>query len=162
MLPETDKQVTFDVDLLINQVGIGFVKSVQELQHLMLSNMPDDLDCGHSIQHFFAHGTYVRQMSAKKGAFIIGKTHRYEHICNVISGSAIVFSEYGNEIVQAPYTFVAEKGIKRVFYVLEDLIFQNVHPAHTENLEELESDLIVNELDEKSFNEFRKLNGLEY
>ena len=151
-----------EINQTLGVTGRDFYYRAQQLQKAMLENLkPEDL-IEPPIKHYFANGTYVREMFAPTGSVIIGKTHRHDHICIVLQGQAMVYSEDGQFEIQAPYTFVAKKGAKRIFVVLEDLIFQNVHPANSTDLEELEHELIVSEDDENAVRDFRLSIGLEY
>lgn len=142
--------------------GPEFINRAQQLQAAMLENLkPEDL-IEPPLKHYFANGTYVREMFAPMGSIIVGKMHRHDHICILLQGSAIIYSEDGPMEVEAPYTFVAAKGSKRIFVVLDDLIFQNVHLASSTDLDELERELIVDESAENAVKAFRLSIGLEY
>ena len=150
----------------LNQVfgvtGSQFISRARQLQTAMLENMNQEERIEPPVTHYFAHGTYVREMFAPLGSVIVGKMHRHDHICILLKGRAMIYGEDGQMEVEAPYTFVAKQGSKRIFVVLEDLIFQNVHPASSTDLEELERELIVDESDESAVKDFRLSIGLEY
>ena len=129
------------VNEFLSVTGADFVQRVHELQ-AYLQSFPADQHVEMPIKHYFAHNTYVREMFSPAGSIVVGKTHRYDHICIVLKGKALVYSEHGSQEVSAPFTFVAPKGSKRLFVVLEDLIFQNVHHVPTTDLDEIERDLI--------------------
>lgn len=150
------------INQFLGVTGATFVRRTQELQNALISNLDPAEKIEPPINHYFAHGTYVREMFAPTGSIIIGKMHQHDHICIMLQGKAIVYSEHGQEELIAPCTFVAPKGIKRIFIVLEDMVFQNVHPANTTNLEQLERELIVDESDPNAVQIFRNLIGLEY
>lgn len=151
-----------EINQILAVTGADFVRRTQELQDALIHNLDPAEKIEPPVNHYFAHSTYVREMFAPSGSIIIGKMHKHEHICIMLQGKAIVYSEHGQEEIVAPRTFVAPKGVKRIFVVLEDMVFQNVHPASTNDLEQLERDLIVDESDPNAVQEFRKLIELEY
>lgn len=145
------------VNTFLGVTGAEFVRRSHELQ-AVLESFPADQHVEMPIQHFFGHKTYVREMFSPKGSVIVGKTHRHDHICIVLQGRALVYSEHGSNEVQAPCTFVAPAGSKRIFIVLEDLIFQNVHYTESTDLDVIERELIV---PDSEVEQFRKDHNLE-
>mgnify|MGYP003634731359 FL=1 len=97
------------------------------------------------LKHTFAHGVYVREMKAKKETIIVGKIHQYDHITFLLSGKLLVATENGVEEFIGPCYFKGAAGLKRVGYVVEDVIWINIHPnpTDTEDLEILEEKLIA-------------------
>lgn len=151
-----------EINQTLGVTGPEFIHRAQQLQTAMLENLNPEERIEPPIQHYFAHGTYVREMFAPTGSVIVGKMHRHDHICILLKGKAIIYGEDGQMEVEAPYTFVAKKGSKRIFIVLDDLIFQNVHPASSTDLDELERELIIDESNVNAVKEFRLSIGLEY
>jgi|TARA_R100000951_G_scaffold319_2_gene1928 hypothetical protein len=97
------------------------------------------------LKHTFAHGVYVREMKAKKETIIVGKIHQYDHVTFLLSGKLLVATENGTEEFIGPCYFKSVAGLKRVGYVIEDVIWINIHPnpTDTEDLEILEDKLIA-------------------
>ena len=97
------------------------------------------------LKHTFAHGVYVREMKAKKETIIVGKIHQYDHVTFLLSGKLLVTTENGTEEFIGPCYFKSVAGLKRVGYVIEDVIWINIHPnpTDTEDLEILEDKLIA-------------------
>lgn len=151
-----------EINQTLGVTGPEFIHRAQQLQTAMLENLNQEERIEPPIQHYFAHGTYVREMFAPTGSVIVGKMHRHDHICILLKGKAIIYGEDGRMEVEAPYTFVAKKGSKRIFIVLDDLVFQNVHPASSTDLDELERELIIDESNVNAVKEFRLSIGLEY
>lgn len=94
------------------------------------------------VDHFFASGVYVRQMTAPAGTLIVGHEHRTEHVCILLKGSMMVATADGVTTVSAPLTFIAKPG-RKVAIVLEDIVFQNVHATEEHDLEKIEAQVIV-------------------
>ena len=97
------------------------------------------------LKHTFVHGVYVREMKAKKETIIVGKIHQYDHVTFLLSGKLLVATENGTEEFIGPCYFKSVAGLKRVGYVVEDVIWINIHPnpTDTEDLEILEEKLIA-------------------
>ena len=150
-----------EINNFLGVTGSDFVRRTQQLQDALIQGLDPTEKIEFPIKHYFAHGTYVREMHAPAGSLIVGKMHKHDHICIMLQGRAIVYNEHGQEEITAPYTFISHQGVKRIFIVLEDMIFQNVHPANTTDLEQLEKDLIVDESDPNAVKVFRTLLGLE-
>lgn len=138
------------VNTLLSVTGDEFTKRVHELQDVLIQ-LPSVQHIDPPVRHFFGHKTYVREMFAPCGSIIVGKTHRYDHICIVQHGSALIYTEDGSFEVSAPYTFEAKAGAKRIFVALEDFIFQTVHHTETTDLSVIEEDLIVADSEVQKF-----------
>jgi hypothetical protein len=93
--------------------------------------------------HHFAHGVYAREMRVPGGTILVGKIHRYSCINFIMSGVVEVRSQEGAYRIEAPYVFVSPGLTKRAMVALTDLTWVTVHPANSENLDELERDLIM-------------------
>jgi len=91
--------------------------------------------------HRFAPGMYMRELIVPAGMLIVGKIHRYDHFLMVMSGRALVISEFGNQVVTAGHISVSKAGVKRVVYGLEDTRFITLHTnkEDTQDLEAIES-----------------------
>ena len=146
------------VNEFLSVTGVDFIRRVHELQDFLINQMPAEHHTEMPVKHHFAHKTYVREMFSPAGSIVIGKTHRYDHTCIVLTGRAIVYSEHGVKEISAPFTFHSERGAKRLFVVLEDLTFQTVHYAETDDLAAIEQDLIV---PDSEVEQFRKDQNME-
>jgi len=93
--------------------------------------------------HHFAHGVYAREMRVPCGTILVGKIHRYSCINFIMSGVVEVRSQEGAYRIEAPYVFVSPGLTKRAMVALTDLTWVTVHPANSENLDELERELIM-------------------
>lgn len=110
---------------------------IEQLEGAMLA-LPQ-VDC--PIDHFFASGVYVRQMTASAGTLIVGHAHKTEHVCILLKGSMTIATPNGVATVRAPLTFIAPPG-RKVALVLEDIIFQNVHATEERDIEKIEELLV--------------------
>ena len=94
------------------------------------------------VDHFFASGVYVRQMTAPAGTLIVGHEHKTEHVCILLKGSMTIATPKGVRTVSAPLTFIAPPG-RKVAVVLEDIVFQNVHATEERDLDKIEAQIIT-------------------
>ena len=106
------------------------------------------------LKHTFTDGIYIRQMFMRKDSAVIGKIHKNPHVWFLLSGELAVASETSSEEYKAPCYVEAPAGSKRVIYAHEDSIWVNIYPnpTNTQDLEELEKDIIVK--DYKEFEEY--------
>jgi len=94
------------------------------------------LDC--KEKHYFGPGLYVREVTMPAGAVIVGKPHKTEHLCVMLQGHMRVKSEDGEVVeLKAPTTFVAKPG-RKVAYILETVVFQNIFATEETDIEKLE------------------------
>ena len=125
--------------------------NAQEL-NLLLSQKVDSLFAQVQImpqvecpeENFFGPNVYIKQVTMPAGSVIIGKSHKIEHICNMISGRMILVDSNGDkkELI-APMTFVAPKG-RKVAYIVETVVFQNIFSTNETDLVKLENMIVDN------------------
>lgn len=110
---------------------------IERLEEAMLALPQVDLP----LDHFFASGVYVRQMTAPAGALIVGHQHKTEHVCILLEGSMTIATPDGIKTISAPMTFIAPPG-RKVLLVIEDIVFQNIHATEERDLDKLEELLV--------------------
>ena len=95
-------------------------------------------------KHHFGPNIYIKEVTMPAGSLIIGKHHRMEHLCNMVSGRMMILQEDGTtkELV-APMTFVAKPG-RKVAYIIETVVFQNIYSTHETDIEKLENMCVDN------------------
>lgn len=81
------------------------------------------------ITHRITPGLYSREMFAPSGVFITSAIHAQEHQFFLLQGKILVMDENGSRILSAPYTGISEAGVRRMGFVLEDVIWTTVHPT---------------------------------
>jgi hypothetical protein len=71
---------------------------------------------------------YVREIVIPKGAYCIGRIHKYAHVSIMVSGELMMWTEFDGMIHLKGYNRVlAPPGIKRLGYVLEDVRWITAH-----------------------------------
>lgn len=95
------------------------------------------------VIHRFAPGLYIREITLPAGGFCIGAEHTVEHLNVMLAGRVSVRNEAGGvtELV-APMSYVGKPG-KKVGYVHEDVVWQNIFATDETDIETLESMFVV-------------------
>lgn len=115
------------------------------------------------LKHYFADGTYTREMFMPKGVVLSGKIHSHKHTNILMEGAIDVVSDGELRTIIAPCIWVSEAGSQRTIRALEDTVFVNIHHnvGNSTDLEEIEKNVIS-----ESFEDFDKLidkkKGLTY
>lgn len=95
-----------------------------------------------------APGVYLREIVMPEGAVICGKRHATEHFNIILEGAVRCIDEEGNLFtLEAPFTFVSNAGMRKMFGVIRTCRWQTIHP-NPDNLREtteLEKLLIIPE-----------------
>ena len=125
----------------VAQVGNGL--ATDKINALLREgiNLPQ-VDC--PVTHHFGPSIYIREVVMPAGTVVVGKPHKTEHMCNMISGRMIVVNEDGEQLeVAAPLVFMAKKG-RKTAYILETVRFQNIFSTDETDIEKLENMLVDN------------------
>jgi hypothetical protein len=98
------------------------------------------VDC--STKHHFGPNLYIREVTMPAGTVVVGKSHKAEHMCVMLSGKMIIVKDDGSrqELV-APMTFVGSPG-RKVAYILETTVFQNIFVTNETDIDKLEFMLV--------------------
>ncbi len=98
-------------------------------------------------KHYFGPNIYIKEVTLPAGSVIVGKYHRHEHLCNMVSGRMIVVDSEGNrtELV-APMTFMAKSG-RKIAYIIETVVFQNIYSTSETDIQKLEDMIVDNSKD---------------
>lgn len=144
---------------------VKLTKNIFELQNEIMQH--EQVEC--PLTNYFSEGLYAREIFIPKGTLLVGKIHKFKNLSIILKGKLTFFSIDGGKTVEAPHTFVANPGVKRVIYAHEDSIWMNVHATLETDLEKIENEVIakdyseVNGEDEETKNlikEIRKCLGL--
>jgi len=122
--------------------------SLIQKQMDVLCNTAKDLPLAHCEEkHHFGPNIYIKEVTMPAGSLIIGKHHRMEHLCNMVSGHMIVLDADGNrsELI-APMTFMAKPG-RKIAYIIETVVFQNIYSTPETDIQKLEDMCVDNSKD---------------
>jgi len=115
----------------------------QKVDHLLAqTEQLPQVDC--QTKHYFGPNIYIREVTMPAGTVVIGKPHKQEHMCVMLQGRMVVVKDDGTkqELV-APLTFVGSAG-RKVAYILETTIFQNIMATDETDIDVLENMFIDN------------------
>jgi len=115
----------------------------QKVDHLLAqTEQLPQVDC--QTKHYFGPSIYIREVTMPAGTVVIGKPHKNEHMCVMLQGRMVVVKDDGTkqELV-APLTFVGSAG-RKVAYILETTIFQNIMATDETDIDVLENMFIDN------------------
>jgi hypothetical protein len=114
------------------------------LEQAML-DLPQEVlvDLKDSTIHHFAPGVYVRELRIPAGTVLTGKIHRYEIMNILVSGTIRVTTDRGIEELTGPMIFNSAAGSKKAGFALTDVVWLNVHPTESTDLEEIEDQFIA-------------------
>jgi hypothetical protein len=90
-------------------------------------------------KHHFGPNIYIKEVTMPAGSVIIGKSHKIEHVCNMMSGRMVIVQEDGSKVeLVAPMTFIGKPG-RKVAYIIETVVFQNIYSTDETDIEKLEN-----------------------
>jgi hypothetical protein len=129
----TDLAVQQDLDIPVAEKVEKLLAQVEQMPQVDVNT-----------KHYFGPSIYIREVTMPAGAVVIGKPHRKEHMCVMLQGRMIIVDAEGNqkELV-APMTFVGGPG-RKVAYILETTVFQNILATDETDIDVLENMLVDN------------------
>ncbi|OGT06099.1 MAG: hypothetical protein A2143_09225 [Gallionellales bacterium RBG_16_57_15] len=94
------------------------------------------------VIHRFGPGIYIRELSMPAGTFAIGHHQKFEHLNILLKGSVTMLNDDGTTThLAAPLIYVSPPG-KKVGYVHEDMVWQNIYATNETDADKLEHYLI--------------------
>lgn len=108
------------------------------------------------LTHRFSKGVYAREIFIPKGSLIVGAIHKFQNMNVISKGDVSFFSVDGAVRVQAPHTFSASPGVKRVIYAHEDTVWTTIHGTEETDLGKIEEIFIA-----KNYAEVSGISDLE-
>ena len=105
---------------------------------LVVSSLPQ-VEC--PVYHRFGPGIYIREAHFPKGSLIVGHEHLHSHVNVLLKGKIqLIDGNKSPTVLEAPYMFVAEPG-RKIGFMLEDVIWQNIYATTETDIEVLEKSL---------------------
>lgn len=113
----------------------------------------DQVEC--PIAHHFAGQTYVREMFMPAGTLVVGKRHRYEGLNILLEGKVSIFVDRDQPVMhlEGPAIIKTEAFRKKLLYSHTDVRFCNLHKVDTQDLAEIEADVIITETEFQNFDQ---------
>ena len=94
------------------------------------------------VVHHFGPGLCVREVSMPAGTLAIGHEQKFEHMNVLLKGSVMVINDDGTtKTLTAPLMFVGKPG-RKVGYVLEDLVWQNIYATELKDVDAVEAHFV--------------------
>jgi len=100
-----------------------------------------------SVVHHFGPGVCIREVSVPAGTLAIGHKQRFDHLNVMLRGKVMVVNDDGStQTLSAPMIFTGKAG-RKIGYVLEDMVWQNVYATDLRNPADVE-DFFVEKSDD--------------
>ena len=101
------------------------------------------------LKHYFANGSYVREMSLPANTAVVGRIHKHETINILLEGEIIVVDESGNKKhLKAPHVFIAPAGNQKAAYTVTPVRWLNSVACETTDPDEAEALLTCETIEE--------------
>jgi hypothetical protein len=108
----------------------------------------EQTDC--PVTHHFGPSLCIREVFMPAGTLAIGHRQKFEHMNILLQGKVMVVNELGEFVtLTAPLMFVGKPG-RKVGYVLEDVIWQNIYATDLKDIDAVEDEFIEKSLDWQS------------
>ena len=120
---------------MLPQESQAFIPSLalEDLEKEML-DMPQ-ADC--PVAHHFGPGIYIREVTLPAGIFAVGHAQKYEHLNIMLTGKVAIIDGDQVRVLEAPLIFTGKPG-RKVGYVLETCVWQNVYATNETDIDQLE------------------------
>ena len=91
------------------------------------------------VVHHFGPGIYIREVTLPAGTLAIGHAQRFDHLNIMLTGAVAMVGDDGQtKVLRAPMIFVGKPG-RKLGYVLETCIWQNVYATDERDIDKLEA-----------------------
>ncbi len=91
------------------------------------------------VVHHFGPGIYIREVTLPAGALAMGHAQKFDHLNIMLTGAVAMVGDDGQtKVLRAPMIFVGKPG-RKLGYVLETCIWQNVYATEERDIDKLES-----------------------
>ena len=112
--------------------------SAEEAEAAMLP-MPQ-VEC--PVTHYFGPGVAIREVFLPAGTLAVGHKQKHEHLNILLRGKVVMLNDDGTlRTVSAPLIYTGVAG-RKIGYVLEDTVWQNVYPTELKDADAIEDAFI--------------------
>lgn len=110
-------------------------QGMEQAERVLLSHQ--QAEC--AVYHRFGPGTYFRELHMPRGIIAIGHAQRFEHVNVLLAGRVLMLQDDGStKELAAPMWFIGKPG-RKIGFVLEDVVWQNVYATEERDIEKLEA-----------------------
>jgi hypothetical protein len=115
--------------------SLAQIDAIEQLEAQMLE-LPQ-VHC--PVLHHFGPGIYIREVRMPAGAFAIGHRQKEDHLNVLLAGKVAMLDDDGiPRVVSAPLMYSGKPG-RKVGYIVEDVVWQNIYSTEETDIEKLES-----------------------
>jgi hypothetical protein len=108
--------------------------AIEQLEEQLLE-LPQ-VEC--PVLHHFGPGLYIREVRMPAGTFAIGHRQKEAHLNVLLTGRVAMLGDDGSpKVVSAPFMYSGAPG-RKVGYIIEDVVWQNIYATDETNIEKLE------------------------
>jgi len=120
---------------------ISTKENIENVEATML-DLPQ-ADC--PIAHHFGPGIYIRELTMPAGIIAIGHMQKKDHLNVILTGKVAMIEDDNIRIVEAPMIFTGKPG-RKIGYVIETCVWQNVYATDETDIDKLE-DMFIDKSD---------------
>lgn len=110
------------------------------------------------VTNVIADGVLARTVLMPKGEIVVGEIHKYESINILVKGELKVWVNGEVKHLKAPYMIKSNANTRKVAYILEDTVWTSIHRVTSENLKDIEEEIIVKVDREALIEELKQIN----
>ena len=114
---------------------------------LKASDLPPQDD---GLHETLVNKIYTRTIQLPAGTVAVGEIHKQAHTNILSQGSVLVATEDGTQIIKAPHVWHGQPGVKRVSFVLEDVVWTTIHATDNTESEDIRREFVAESYDEVS------------
>ncbi len=95
------------------------------------------------VHHVTMAGLYAREGFLPAGAVVTGKAKKEPYITVLSAGAVVEITPFGRRMIQAPFTWVSEAAVKRIFITHTDCVITTIHRTAETDVSAIEVDILV-------------------
>lgn len=127
--------MTHDLATIADSMRTLTIGGLAEAERALLAH--EQVEC--PVIHHFGPGIYIRELSMKAGTMAIGHHQKQEHVNVLLKGRVLMLMDDGStREVAAPLMYVGKPG-RKIGYVLEDMVWQNIYATTETDIQKIES-----------------------
>jgi hypothetical protein len=93
-------------------------------------------------KHTFHAGMYCREVWRSAGVLVVGKVHKKEHFYLIVSGTVVITTDDGVQLITGPQLLCSCPGTKRAVYAETDALCMTFHVVDAKTVEDAELELV--------------------
>ena len=118
----------------VGQQALMSLPAIDEAEKAMLE-LPQ-VSC--PVVHHFGPNICIREVFMPKDTLAIGHRQKFDHLNIMLKGKVMILNEDGStKVLTAPMIFMGKAG-RKIGYVMEDMVWQNVYSTDLKNIDEVE------------------------